>query len=74
MVFEKIKKIIEDQFHVKDITMTTSIRDDLTSDSLDLVEFVMELEDVFNLEVEDEDLEAIETVGDAVKIIESKLN
>ena len=57
----------------KDINMETSFRDDLNADSLDLVELVMALEDEFGLEVDDDDVELIRTVGDAKNYIKGKL-
>lgn len=73
MIFEKIKEMIAEQFRIdgEDITMETSFRDDLDADSIDLVELIMSLEDEFDLEVEDEEVENIKTVGDAVNYINS---
>ena len=48
-----------------------SFKDDFGADSLDVVEFVMELEDEFDLEISDEDAEKIVTVGDVVDYINS---
>ena len=72
-IFNKIKDMIADNFDVdKDkITENTNFMDDLDADSIDLVEFVLELEDVFGAEIPDEDAENIHTVGDAVKYIYS---
>jgi acyl carrier protein len=47
--------------------------DDLDADSLDLVELVMALEEEFNIEVPEEDLEGVTTVGGAFNIVSSKL-
>ncbi len=71
MVYEKTKRMISEQFGINedDITMETSFREDLDADSLDLVELIMGLEDEFDLEVDDEDVETINTVGDAVNYI-----
>lgn len=71
MVYEKIKNIIVEQFNIEEdnISMETSFRDDLNADSIDLVELIMSLEDEFDLEVEDEEVENINTVGDAVNYI-----
>lgn len=76
MLTEKIIKIIATQFNVDEsmITMETSFKDDLNADSLDLVELVMALEDEFELEVEDDDVDNIKTVGDAKAYIRSKLS
>ncbi|MCR3956521.1 MAG: acyl carrier protein [Gudongella sp.] len=75
MITQKIVNIITTQFNVpeKDINMETSFRDDLNADSLDLVELVMALEDEFGLEVDDDDVELIRTVGDAKNYIKGKL-
>lgn len=76
MILEQIKEIISVQFNVdkESIDRETSFKDTLNADSLDLVELVMALEDEFNLEVEDEDMSSIKTVGDVVDNIESELD
>ncbi len=75
MITEKIINIVSIPFNLpeKDITMETSFRDDLNADSLDLVELIMALEDEFGLEVEDDDVEMIKTVGDAKRYIKGKV-
>ena len=50
-----------------------SFGDDLDADSLDLVELVMALEDEFDINVDEEELEGIETVGQAFDLVTSKL-
>ncbi len=55
------------------VTMEASFSDDLDADSLDLVELVMALEEAFDIEVPEEDLEGIETVGQAYQMVESKM-
>lgn len=76
MILEKVKEIVSVQFNVdkEDITKDTSFKDTLNADSLDLVELVMALEDEFDLEVQDEDMESIKTVGDVVENIENVLD
>lgn len=76
MVLEKIKNILSHQFDidVNSISEDTSFRDDLDADSLDLVELIMELEDEFDLEIEDEEVDSIEVVKDAVDYIEDRSN
>ena len=75
MVFEKIKKILADQFDVEEdtITLDTSIQDDLGADSLDVVDLIMSLEDEFEFEVPDHELENIKTVGNLVKFVEDNV-
>lgn len=74
MVFEKVKAILSEQLDVDadKITMDSVITDDLGADSLDLVDMLMSLEDEFEVDVPDEDVEKIKTVGDLVKYIEDK--
>ncbi|WP_017471855.1 acyl carrier protein [Amphibacillus jilinensis] len=72
--FDRVKKIVVDRLDVEEdkVTMEASFKDDLEADSLDVVELVMELEDEFDTEIADEEAEKIETVGDAVKYIDSQ--
>ena len=74
MELEQIKKILAEQFSMSedDITMNTSFTEDIGADSLDLVELVMALEQEFDLEIEDDEVEKIKTVGDAVRYIKDK--
>ncbi|MBO7208752.1 MAG: acyl carrier protein [Clostridia bacterium] len=75
MEFETIKNALVEQFGVKesDITMDTSLIEDLGADSLDLVELIMAMEQEFDIEIPDEDVEGISTVGDAVNYVKEKL-
>lgn len=69
MIFEKLSALIADQFGVDQdtITMDTSFEEDLSADSLDIVDLSMSIEDAFNLEeMGEEDLSKITTVGDLV--------
>lgn len=72
MIFEKVRKIICEQFDLEEdaVTANTLLEDDLEADSLDLVDLVMSFEDEFQIEVPDEEIENIKTVGDIVKYIE----
>ncbi len=71
--FEKVKKIVVEKLNVKEeeVTETASFVNDLGADSLDVVEFVMEVEKEFNITISDEDATKLNTVGDAVKYIEA---
>lgn len=72
-IFNKIKDMIADNFDVdKDkITEDTNFMDDLDADSIDLVEFILQLEDEFGAEIPDDEAEKIKTIGDAVSYIKS---
>jgi len=71
MIFERIKEIVVDQLGVndEDVKLETNFVEDLDADSLDLFQVIMEIEDAFNVKVED--VENIKTVADAVSFIES---
>lgn len=70
-IFNKIKKLIADNFDIDEskISKETNFQNDLDADSIDLVEFILQLEDEFGAEIPDEDAEKIQTVGDAVRYI-----
>ena len=55
------------------VTLEANFADDLDADSLDLVELVMALEDEFDVSIEEEELEGVTTVSQAVDIVRSKL-
>lgn len=71
-IFDKVKELLVDQLDVDEelVTMEATITDDLGADSLDLVDLVMELENEFDTEIPDEDIQNIKTVGDVVSYIE----
>lgn len=75
MVFDKVKKVIVDQLDVEEdkVTEAASITDDLGADSLDVVDLVMSFEEEFDIEIPDDQVEKIKTVGDIVKFIEEKV-
>ena len=73
IMLEKVKEIVAESLNVEESTLseTTSFKEDLGADSLDLFEMVMAFEKAFEVEIPSEDLEQITTVGDVVKYIES---
>lgn len=73
MVFEKIRKILSEQLDIEEdkITLSSNIVEDLGADSLDIVDLLMSLEDEFDVEVPDEEIENIKTIGDMVNYIEN---
>ena len=70
MVFEKIREIIAEQTgkDVEEITLETNVKEDLDADSLDLFQIINDIEDEFDVSVEDP--EYIVTVQDAVDFVE----
>ena len=76
-IFERMQKIIADQFSVDpdEITTETSFEEDLGADSVDLVELVMSMEEEFDIgEVREEELATLSTVGDCVNFLNNKLD
>ena len=71
MIFEKVREIVAEQLGISEdeIKLETNFVEDLDADSLDLFQVIMEIEDAFNVKVED--VENIKTVADAVSFIES---
>ena len=75
MVLEKIKVILAEQFDVEESTLQndTDLQADLGADSLDVVDLLMSIEDEFEIEIPDEEIENIRTVGDLVSYIEANI-
>lgn len=73
-VQDKVKEIIAQQLEVdiNNLTMETTF-EEIDADSLDIVELVMALEEEFELEISDQEIENIQAVGDVIKFIESKV-
>ena len=72
-LIDEIKDVVANQLNISDkskITDTASFVDDLSADSLDLVELIMELENRYDIKIPQEDQEKIRNVADAVKYIE----
>jgi acyl carrier protein len=74
-VTDKVKEMIVEQLGVSESEVVPEAKfiDDLGADSLDIVELIMALEDVYGIEIPDEDAEKMETVGDSIKYIEQRL-
>ena len=71
--FEQVKKIVAEKLGVPEdrVDEKASFVNDLGADSLDVVEFVMEVEKEFNITIPDEEAAKLATVGDAVKYIDA---
>ncbi len=72
-MLEKVKELLAEQLDADIETMTadTKIDDDLGADSLDVVDMLMTLEDEFGIEIPDEDIEGLKTIGDVADYIQS---
>ncbi len=71
MEFEKVRAVIAKQLDIpaENITIESKLIEDLKADSLDVVELIMDLEQEYGVEIPDDDLPGIRTVGDIVKFV-----
>ena len=74
-VFEKVKNLFVDELGIdaKKVNMEAKLEEDLDIDSLGIVEVVMAFEDEFEIEIDDEELTDVGTVGQAVNLLHSKI-
>ncbi len=73
-IFKTVKEVIVDQLGVDEeiINMDATFVEDLSADSLDIVELIMDIEDKFEIEIPDSDAEKMVTVSDVVAYIKAK--
>ena len=74
-VFEKVKNLFVDELGIdaEKVTMEAKLEEDLDIDSLGIVEVVMAFEDEFEIEIDDEELTDVGTLGQAVNLLHSKI-
>ena len=74
-VFEKVKGLFVEDLGIEEskVTMEAKLEEDLEIDSLGIVEVVMAFEDEFEIEIDDEELADVTTVGQAVNLLHSKI-
>ena len=74
-IFDRISNLIKEQLHNEkiEVTVKTNIQEDLGIDSIALIEFIITLEDEFNLNIPDEDVEDIQTMGELVDYLSRRL-
>jgi acyl carrier protein len=68
-----IKDYVKDQTKLENVAMETSILDDLNVNSARLVDIIIQFEDTFDIEIEDDDADNIRTIGDAVNYIAGRV-
>lgn len=73
---EKLITLMSNELEIprEKITLGATFADDLEVDSLGVVEMLMALEDEFGIEIPDEEAEGIQTVGEAIELVQSKLS
>lgn len=77
-IYNKLQPIVEmyvpEDVDVTSITQDSNLINDLNINSVHLVDIVLDVEDAFDIELDNEDIESLQTVNDAISIIKSKLN
>ena len=73
MVFERVKEILEKSFKGKEIELNTNFREDLHADSIKILTVVMDIEDEYNLELDEQTIRSIVVVKDLVDFIEKNI-
>ncbi len=76
MIFEKVQELLAEQLNCDpdEIQMDSELKEELGADSLDAVELAMALEEEYDIEMQDEDLDRFKTVGDIVEFLQEKLD
>jgi len=72
-VFKILTPWVKNEEALQAVSLETNILDDLKVNSARLVDVVIAFEDEFDIEIDDEDVDTVNTVGDAVQLISSKL-
>ncbi len=72
-VIEIVKEFVKEKSLLDNVGMDTLIIQDLKVNSARLIDIIIEAEDAFDIEIDDDDADQIRTVGDAVKVVENKL-
>lgn len=75
-IFEKIKQVLVDKYDADGPTLTeqSTLGEDLGLDSLDQVEFIMEMERHFSMKIEDDDAAKLKNIGDILNYIDKNVN
>ena len=74
MIFEKLQGMVAEQLGMDpaEITENSRLKEDLNADSASIMMLVMDIESEFNIEIEDDAIERVKTVGDMVRYIKEK--
>ena len=73
-IYEKIVEIIQESRGKEfQVSQTLSLKDDLQADSVDLMEFILTVEDEFGIEISDEDIDELKNVSDVVACVQKNL-
>ena len=74
MIKDKIMEMWKEEFLTDEIDINADLTNDYQIDSIGLIEFIMALEDEFNIEIADEELQELKSTKDVIDLVESKVN
>ena len=74
MIKDKIIEMVKEELLTDEIDINADLTNDYQIDSIGLIEFIMALEDEFNIEIADEELQELKSTKDVIELVESKVN
>lgn len=72
MVREKIINMVKEELMVDDLDVNANLLNDYDIDSIGLIEFIMNLEEEFDIQIEDEEIQGLNSTEDVIKLVEEK--
>ena len=72
MIRDKIIKMVKEELMVNDLDLNANLLDDYDIDSIGLIEFIMNLEEEFDIQIEDEEIQELKSTEDVIKLVEEK--
>lgn len=72
MIRDKIIEMVKEELMVNDLDLNANLLDDYDIDSIGLIEFIMNLEEEFDIQIEDEEIQELKSTEDVIKLVEEK--
>ncbi|MGY3776275.1 acyl carrier protein [Helcococcus sueciensis] len=72
MIRDKIIEMVREELMVNDLDLNANLLDDYDIDSIGLIEFIMNLEEEFDIQIEDEEIQELKSTEDVIKLVEEK--
>lgn len=72
MIRDKIIEMVKEELMINDLDLNANLLDDYDIDSIGLIEFIMNLEEEFDIQIEDEEIQELKSTEDVIKLVEEK--
>ncbi len=72
MIRDKIIEMVKEELMVNELDLNANLLDDYDIDSIGLIEFIMNLEEEFDIQIEDEEIQELKSTEDVIKLVEEK--